>query len=117
MDLGDGKLSQLQEEYVARKDEISNCLKVPSSPNETSLLLKKIQTELMQDKGFLETGLSSSLAAYQKRFDKEGSSDEKLKELNWDVVEFSKLLEQCQNFHNLIQNLLIYLNPVTYCFK
>ena len=112
-----GKPSQLQEGYVGQKDEICNCLKVPSLPNETSLLLKKIQAELMEDKGFVETGLLSSLTAYKKRFDKEGSSHGKLKELNSDVVEFSKLLEQCQNFHNLIQNLLIYLNPVTYCFK
>ena len=61
---------------------------VPSSPSDASSLLKEIQLKLIEDKGFLEAGLSSSLKEYQKKYDVAGTSEERLKELNWEVVEY-----------------------------
>ena len=88
VDLGDGKHCKLEEEYLTRKGEINDCLKVPSSPSDASSLLKEIQLKLIKDKGFLEAGLSSSLKEYQKKYDVAGTSEERLKELNWEVVEY-----------------------------
>ena len=117
VDLGDGKLCKLEEEYLTRKGEINDCLKVPSSPSDASSLLKEIQLKLIKDKGFLEAGLSSSLKEYQKKYDVAGTSEERLKELNWEVVEFSKLLEQSQHLNVIIHQLLPFLYPDTLSFK
>ena len=115
--LGDSKIDALKDEHSVRQSELKDCLKVHSSPNDTTSLLKKIQLKLTEEKGFLETGLSTSLEEYQKKYDGEGSSEERLKELNWEVVEFSKLLEQSQHLHDIMQNVEKFLSPDTLCVK
>ena len=73
--------------------------------------MHKVLDQLNNDKSFLVLGLTRATKVYQAKFDSGSTSEETLKELNWEVVEYSKLLEQSQHLSKYIHNTLRLLSP------
>ena len=90
VDLGDGKVEQLRSEYLCRLKEAKDLHKSDNN--------KQIIKDLERDQAFLITNLENAGHKYQKALESKTSSNQKLMELNWEVVEFTTLLQQCGNF-------------------
>ena len=50
--------------------------------------MHKVLDQLNNDQSFLAVGLTRATKVYQAKFDSGSTSEETLKELNWEVVEF-----------------------------
>ncbi|KAI8487933.1 hypothetical protein Bbelb_343810 [Branchiostoma belcheri] len=89
IDIRDGKLASPRQEYTERIDLANNI-------------------ESHQDKHWKMT---SQLNLYSKKIEVPTTPEEKLKELNWDIVETSNLLDQAQQFSTSYNNLMTNLHP------
>lgn len=69
--------------------------------------------ELQADKTFLHNGLAVAIKDYQKKFNKATTSEEALKNANWEVVEYQTLLQQAQSILATLETVLATLNPTT----
>ena len=87
-DMGNGTLPQLYQEY---KDRVAEGQAIQKN-------LENLLVNMERDKEFLNLGLQDATATFQKKFSVPNTSEEKLKALNWEVVEFQTLLSQCQVF-------------------
>lgn len=85
VDLGDGQLAELRAEYDSRRLDL-----VPAGVGVTL-------TDLEADLVFLQHGLQQAVSAYQKKFNKPGTSTEALMTVNWNVVEHQTLLQQAED--------------------
>ncbi|XP_072039679.1 uncharacterized protein [Amphiura filiformis] len=86
-DLQNGKLQVLRTEY---DDRIAKAK--ATTPDNT------IFENFEKDKTFLKDILNTTVKKYQTKFKNDKSSTEKLKELNWEIVELVDLLEQNDKF-------------------
>ena len=97
MDLGDGKVKFLRQEYESRQ---SLCQGNDLKEDRAFLELRLIQlmNALREDVKFLSTGLVSAEQEYEKKFNAPNTSQQLLKTLCWERVEFNTLLQQAQCF-------------------
>ena len=84
----DGKLQKLRQIYDDRRSDIQQGF------------IQKILESLEDDIKFLQKYLQKTVKKYKKKFAKDSSNNKGLKEMNWDIVEMTKLLESCQAFMN-----------------
>ena len=109
-DLGDGKLQGLRAEYDARRAEVS----VPDGDvqrDELERKVRKLIDSFQEDQAFLADGLNEADSAFQKKFNSPNTSQQLLKTLCWERVEFNTLLQQAQAFRGMIEDLLPHLQP------
>lgn len=112
VDLSDGKLQLLRSEYENRQQ----MLKVlPKAENRTLLeaALRSRLDEFHADKNFLLKGLNDAIEDYRKKYNKTNTSEEALRNANWEVVEFETLAQQAQSIVTTLETLLATLNPTT----
>lgn len=110
VDLGDGKLQELREDYDGRVNlviSLAGC----DCRRELEVGLKKWIDELDEDVLFLDTGFNDAIEVYRKKYNNLSTPEESLKNANWDVVEFQTLLQQAQNLKQAYEEELSYLNP------
>lgn len=69
--------------------------------------------ELNADKDFLLNGLSVAIEDYRKKFNNTNTSEEALKNANWEVVEYQTLIQQAQSILATLETVLATLNPTT----
>ena len=109
-DLGDGKLQRLRAEYDARRAEAS----IPDGNVERDVLERKVRNlidSFQEDQSFLADGLKKADSEFKKKFNSANTSQQLLKTLCWERVEFNTLLQQAQAFRGLIEDLLPHLQP------
>ena len=85
VDLGDGKLQQLRSEYENRL-QVFKVLSKAESRNVLEDTLRRRLDELNADKDFLLNGLTVAIEGYRKKFNNNSTSEEALKNANWEVV-------------------------------
>lgn len=83
VDLGDGKLQQLRSEYENRL-QVFKVLSKAESRNVLEDTLWRRLDELNTDKNFLLNGLSVAVEDYSKKFNNNSTSEEALKNANWE---------------------------------
>ena len=97
VDLGDGKVTLLRQEYESRRSLCQgNNLKEDKAFLE--LRLMHLTNALGEDIKFLSDGLVSAEQEYEKKFNAPNTSQQLLKTLWWEHVEFNTLLQQAQCF-------------------
>lgn len=84
----------------------------------------KLIDSLQDDQSFLADGLKEADSNFQKKFNSPNASQQLLKSLCWERVEYNTLLQQAQAFRGLIEDLLPHLQPgnarvqdVTVCLR
>ena len=112
VDLGDGKLQQLRSEYENRL-QVFKVLSKSGSRNVLEDTLWGRLDELNADKEFLLNGLSIAIEDYRKKFNSTNTSEEALKNANWEVVEYQTLIQQAQSILATLETVLATLNPTT----
>lgn len=109
VDLGDGKLQQLRSEYENRL-QVFKVLSKAESRNVLEDTLRRRLDELNTDKNFLLNGLSVAVEDYSKKFNNNSTSEEALKNANW---EYQTLIQQAQSILSTLETVLATLNPTT----
>ncbi|XP_062569842.1 uncharacterized protein LOC134231905 [Saccostrea cucullata] len=99
VDMLDGQLSKLQEEYRLRLKSVAL-----SDYTDCAIPLEEILSDLSCDKTFLEKIFTEASRNLRSKISQENTSAETLKTLNWDVVECNTLLQQCQGFVDKFDN-------------
>lgn len=97
VDMLDGKLMKLREEYYRRRI----LCKAENLRKERVFLetrLRALVTAVESDITFLTHGLTAAEQEYEKKFNAPNTSEELLKTLCWERVEFNTLLQQAQSF-------------------
>ena len=112
VDLGDGKLGQLRSEYENRL-QVFKALSKAESINVLEDTLRRRLDELIADKNFLINGLNGAIEDYRKKFNNNSTSEEALKNANWEVVEYQTLSQQAQSIIATLETVLATLNPTT----
>ena len=112
VDLGEGKLQQLRSEYENRL-QVFKVLSKAESRNVLEDTLRRRLDELNADKDFLLNGLTVAIEDYRKKFNNNSTSEEALKNANWEVVEYQTLIQQAQSILATLETVLATLNPAT----
>ena len=97
VDMLDGKLMKLREEY----DRRHILCKAENLRKERVFLetrLRALVTAVESDITFLTHGLTAAEQEYEKKFNAPNTSEKLLKTLCWERVEFNTLLRQAQSF-------------------
>lgn len=112
VDLGDGKLQRLRSEYDNRQQMFRV---LPKADNRTLLeaALRSRLDEFHADRNFLLNGLNDAIDDYRKKYNKTSTSEEALRNANWEVVEFQTLAQQAQTIITTLESVLTTLNPTT----
>ena len=97
IDLGDQRVALLHQEYQQRKS-LCKASDLLSSKDHLMARLQKLLDCLYVDVTFLADGLFAAQDAYTKKFNAPNTSQELLKALCWERVEFNMLLQQAQCF-------------------
>lgn len=97
IDLGDQRVALLHQEYQQRKS-LCKASDLLSSKDHLMARLQKLLDCLYLDVTFLADGLVAAQDAYTKKFNAPNTSQELLKALCWERVEFNTLLQQAQCF-------------------
>lgn len=110
VDLGTGKLLALRRQYDERGQIFREA---PKAANQHTLQqsLMNVLENIEDDIVFLTEGLEKATKLFQEKMRKATTSEETLRCLNWEVVEFQVLLEQSNNWLTLLTDLLGELNP------
>lgn len=109
-DLGDEKLQELRRVYEGRVNTVGSMAGIQNRQNLEAELTKCIDS-LDEDIPFLEEGFRFAVEDYRKKFDNRSTSEENLKNANWNVVEFQTLLQQAQELKGSYEEQLSSLNP------
>ena len=112
VDRGDGKLQQLRSEYENRH-QVFKVLSNVESRNVLEDTQRRRLDELNADRDFLLNGLSVAIEDYRKKFNNSSTSEEALKNANWEVVEYQTLIQQAQSILSTLETVLATLNPTT----
>ena len=110
VDLGNGKLQELQRVYDSRVSLVSR-LTVVQTWQGLEVELGKCVDSLADDIPFLDEGFKLAVEDYRKNFDNRSTPEEKLKSVNWNIVEFQTLLQQAQQLKGAYEEQLTNLNP------
>lgn len=110
VDLSDGKLQELRRVYDSRKSLVGSVAGIHNR-NSLEVELRKCVDSFDSDIPFLDEGFRLAVDDYRKKFDSRSTSDENLKNANWNVVEFQTLLQQAQQLKGAYEEQLGYLNP------
>lgn len=95
IDLGDQRVALLHQEYQQRKS-LCKASDLLSSKGHLMARLQKLLDRLHVDVTFLADGLVAAQDAYTRKFNASNTSQELLKALCWERVEFNMLLQkQC----------------------
>lgn len=110
VDLGTGKLLALRRQYDERGQIFREA---PKAANQHTLQqsLMNVLENIEDDIVFLTEGLEKATKLFQEKMRKATTSEETLRCLDWEVVEFQVLLEQSNNWLTLLTDLLGELNP------
>lgn len=110
VDLGTGKLLALRRQYDERGQIFREA---PKAANQHTLQqsLMNVSENIEDDIVFLTEGLEKATKLFQEKMRKATTSEETLRCLNWEVVEFQVLLKQSNNWLTLLTDLLGELNP------
>lgn len=110
IDLGTGKLLALRRQYDERGQIFREA---PKAANQHTLQqsLMNVLENIEDDIVFLTEGLEKATKLFQEKMRKATTSEETLRCLNWEVVEFQVLLKQSNNWLTLLTDLLGELNP------
>ena len=97
-DLGNGELQRLRAHYDHRKADCDNLFKNNGNMDRLQLedkIREEADTLLETDKTFLIKGLQESKEIYRVKFNAPNTPEETLKSLNWEIVEYQVLSQQC----------------------
>ena len=72
--------------------------------------LQKRLDELQVDRDFLVAGLNNAVEDYRKKYNNNSTSEQSLKNANWEVVEHQTLLQQAQSLSTTLETVLASLN-------
>ncbi|KAK3716248.1 hypothetical protein QZH41_018049, partial [Actinostola sp. cb2023] len=104
VDMSNGLLQKMREEYEQRLLE-------DATKQDIIVTIQKMVDDLEVDSEFLKVGLEEARKVFQEKFKKHGTSEETLKNLNWEVIEYQTLLEQNQELKPEYEELLSHLGP------
>lgn len=110
VDLGDGKLKELRSEYETRVQSFKLMQKARERRDTEEALQKRLD-ELEVDRDFLVAGLNNAVEDYRKKYNNNSTSEQSLKNANWEVVVHQTLLQQAQSLST--KTVLASLNPTT----
>ena len=110
VDLGNGELQTLRREYEERSAAFKEAPKATNRHDLQQSLTKVIEC-IEADTEFLKCDLEKAANLFREKMQKQTTSEETLRGLNWEVVEFQVLLEQSNNWLQLLSDLLGELNP------
>lgn len=110
VDLGTGKLLALRRQYDERCETFKEAPKA-ADRHTLQQSLTKVLESIEDDITFLTEGLEKVAKLFQEKMRKATTSEETLRCLNWEVVEYQVLLEQSNNWLSLLTDLLGELNP------
>ena len=110
VDQGTGKLLTLRRQYDERCETFKEAPKA-ADRHTLQQSLTKVLESIEDDITFLTEGLEKAAKLFQEKMRKATTSEETLRCLNWEVVEYQVLLEQSNNWLSLLTDLLGELNP------
>ena len=110
VDLGNGEFQALRREYEERSASFKEAPKATDHHDLQQSITKVIDC-IEADIEFLTGGLEKAANLFREKMKKQTTSEETLQCLNWEVVEFQVLLEQSNNWLQLLSDLLGELNP------
>ena len=110
VDLGDRKLQEMRADYDARRAE-ANLQDGDVQREVLEMKVRKLIDSYQDDQSFLAAGLKEADSSFQKKFNSPNTSQQLLKSLCWERVEYNTLLQQAQAFRALIEDLLPHLQP------
>ncbi|OWF38671.1 hypothetical protein KP79_PYT23083 [Mizuhopecten yessoensis] len=96
VDLNDGQLELLRDEYQSRLDWINSIQSTTEEDLKTSSETGLVNLEL--DEKFLQDAFKKATNDFRKKMNQKNANSETLKGLNWEVVECNTLLQQCLEF-------------------
>ncbi|CAC5363788.1 unnamed protein product [Mytilus coruscus] len=108
VNLNDGKLETLREQYESRLNWMNSINTLNNANLETGV--QQLKTELEYDRQFLEKGFQSACNTLQTKVKVKITNAETLKSLNWEVVEFNQLLQDCTEYQRKLQNCSMYID-------
>ena len=73
--------------------------------------VRKLIDRFQDDQSFLAAGLKEADSSFQKKFNSPNTSQQLLKSLCWERVEYNTLLQQAQAFRAVTEDLLPHLQP------
>jgi len=111
VDLGDGELQKLRQNYDDRF-KLLDSLKIQGvSVANMRQAIPKIIDDLDADIEFLDKGLKEASDHFHKKFQQANCPEETLKEASWEVIEFQTLLQQSQELKSRFEDVLPSLDP------
>ena len=111
VDLGDGELQKLRQNYDDRF-KLLDSLKIQGvSVANMRQAIPKIIDDLDADIEFLDKGLKEASDHFHKKFQQANCPEETLKEASWEVIEFQTLLQQSQELKSMFEDVLPSLDP------
>ncbi|XP_021363619.1 uncharacterized protein LOC110456903 isoform X1 [Mizuhopecten yessoensis] len=102
VDLNDGQLEFLRDEYQSRLDWINSIQLTTEEDLKTSLETGLVNLEL--DEKFLQDAFKKATNDFRKKMNQKNANSETLKGLNWEVVECNTLLQQCLEFMSKLKS-------------
>ena len=108
-DLGDGHLQSCRKQY---EDRLHYHDKIPSSHTEMCESVCKIVNDIDIDIKFSANGFKEAVVAYRDKYNSRNTSEQTLKNANWEVVEYQSLLEEAQGLKVMYESCLALLNQV-----
>ncbi|XP_063448946.1 uncharacterized protein LOC134728306 isoform X2 [Mytilus trossulus] len=108
VNLNDGKLDTLREQYESRLNWMNSIHTLNNANLETGV--QQLKIELEYDCQFLEKGFQSACNTLQTKVKVKTTNAETLKSLNWEVVEFNQLLQDCTEYQRKLQNCSMYID-------
>lgn len=105
IDKNDGKLQVLYSKYTCRLISIQKLLTVKACDNICALIKELVQF-LEEDHAFLSTSLPKAITEYRSKLNNKNCSEDKLKKLNWNVIELTTLVQQSLDLKQDLSNAL-----------
>lgn len=111
VDMGDGEVAQLRKDYEERLEDVEHMTSVGATKEGIARKLMKVVNALERDNNFLYASLEKARKTFREKFNRPGTSEDSLKNLNWEVVECQTLLDEAQEMKVEYEELLSHLNP------
>ena len=95
------QLNNLRAEYDSRRETIEEQAEAVNE-EECMTLIQQMITEYEGDSIYLQDGLNKAVRDYDAKFKNRNTAQQKLIDCNWEIAEFSTLLQQCERYRYTI---------------
>ena len=103
----------LRAEYNRRLASFERLVARDTTRGDCERVLRQVVDWLDEDKQFLSEGLTSASQEFRTKFNKPGTTEERSKNLNWEVIEYQTLLQNSQQLKGDFEEILSHAFPTS----